>query len=131
MQSISHLSKAVALHARSLEILPTIEKFIATGTLCRGASFYARSKKLGGVVFDRLKSEYQFALMVPQDESEQLLDDNLHDFGCHVDRGFELLNLVEFTHPINGDHDREENLVRATIRNTLDNTEQVDRKSVV
>jgi 2-polyprenyl-6-methoxyphenol hydroxylase-like FAD-dependent oxidoreductase len=126
LPAISILSKAVALHARSLEMIPNVTQFHEQGTICHGASFYAGSKRLGGVVFDRLKSEYHYALMLPQDETEQILNDHLRDVhGCHVDRGVELLDLVEFTHPVGDGSDREEPLVRATIRNTKDSSEQV------
>lgn len=64
--------------------------------------------------------------MLPQDETEQILNDHLtHVYGRHVDRSMELVNLTEFMHPVGGDSDREEPLVRATIRNTKDNSQQV------
>src|SRR5690348_8231871 len=89
----SQLSKALAIHARTLEVFESIgivDSFVAAGVKAHGGSIYANRKRIVHFLFDRLESRYNYALMLPQDETEALLAKHLEGFGVKVERSVEL-----------------------------------------
>ena len=48
------------------------------------------SDLIGDVTFDGVKSRYPFALMIPQSETERLLEERLEEYGTKVERRTEL-----------------------------------------
>lgn len=124
LPGINTLSKAVAVHARSLEVVPQTEKFLTQGLKCCGASIYAGAKRIANITMDKVHSEYQFALMLPQDETEQIFSDNLKNVhGVSVERGYEVASLDEFTRT--SADGKEETLVRVSAKNQATNSDEI------
>lgn len=124
LSGINTLSKAVAVHARSLEVVPQADRFLAQGLKCGSASIYAGAKRIAHVSMDKIHSEHQFALMLPQDETEQIFLDNLKDVhGITVERGYEVTSLDEFTRT--SAEGKEETLVRVSAKNLTTNNDGV------
>src|ERR1700722_19257330 len=86
-------SKALVLWSRSLELIERmgrVDRFLAAGMQTPGARFSRGSDLIGDVTFDGVKSRYPFALMIPQSETERLLEERLEEFGTKVERLTEL-----------------------------------------
>jgi len=90
-------SKALVLWSRSLEILDDLggaAPFLAAGMRAHGASLYADGRRLVHAVLDDVESPYPFALMIPQSETERVLEGTLAAQGVQVERRVELTRLV-------------------------------------
>jgi 2-polyprenyl-6-methoxyphenol hydroxylase-like FAD-dependent oxidoreductase len=86
-------SKALVLWSRSLELIERmgcVDRFLAAGVPAHGARISNGSKLIGEITFDEVKSRYPFALMIPQSETERLLEEKLEGFGTKVERLTEL-----------------------------------------
>ncbi|TCL75762.1 FAD-dependent monooxygenase [Rhizobium sp. BK251] len=86
-------SKAVAVWSRSLELLDRADlagQLIAAGVQVRAASIVAGTESIGRVTMDRLDTPYPFALMIPQSETERILEARLAALGVVVERSVEL-----------------------------------------
>jgi len=82
-------SKALVLWSRSLEVLDDMcgaGPFLAAGMKVHGASLFADGKRLVHATFDHVESPYPFALMIPQSETERLLEEHLASRGVRVER---------------------------------------------
>jgi 2-polyprenyl-6-methoxyphenol hydroxylase-like FAD-dependent oxidoreductase len=95
---ISPLSKALAIHARTLEIFENIgiaDGFVTGGVKAHGGSIYSNGKRLVHFLFNALDSRYKYALMLPQNETESLLNAHLESFGVKVERSTELTKITQ------------------------------------
>ena len=92
-------SKALVLWSRTLELLDRGEgsaPFIDAGFKAHGVNFVAGGGKLiGHVDMDGVQSPYPYALMLPQSDTERLLEERLNKLGVVVERQVE---VVRFTH---------------------------------
>jgi 2-polyprenyl-6-methoxyphenol hydroxylase-like FAD-dependent oxidoreductase len=89
-------SKALVLWSRSLELLERmgeIDRFVAAGMKGHGARISSGRQLIGEVSFDQIESPYPYALMIPQSETERLLETRLAEFGVRVEREVELLRF--------------------------------------
>lgn len=89
-------SKALVLWSRSLELIERmgrVDRFLAAGMPTHGARISNGTNLIGDVTFDDVKSPYPFALMIPQSDTERLLEERLEDLGTKVER---LTELVDF-----------------------------------
>jgi 2-polyprenyl-6-methoxyphenol hydroxylase-like FAD-dependent oxidoreductase len=105
----STLSKAIAVHARSLEHLERMgiaDRLIDRGVRATGMILVDGGRELASVNLDEVESRYRFALCVPQTDTESVLTDRLHELGGEIERGIELVGLEQ-----DGDGD-----VTATLR---------------
>ncbi|HEY9343990.1 MAG TPA: FAD-dependent monooxygenase, partial [Inquilinus sp.] len=87
-------SKALVLWSRSLELLERaggVDRFLAAGIKAHGVRISNGRQLIGAVGFDQVESPYPFALMIPQNETERLLETRLEELGCRVERQVELL----------------------------------------
>ena len=94
----SRLSKALAIHARTLEIFENLgiaDGFVTRGMKAHGASVYSGSKRIVHFLFNNLDSRYNYALMLPQNETEELLGAHLGSFGVKVERSTELIGISQ------------------------------------
>ncbi|MDD2705877.1 MAG: FAD-dependent monooxygenase [Acidocella sp.] len=108
-------SRALFLWSRTLELLDRLgagEALVAAGRKVEAVNILSGSKRIGRVDFADIESAHPYALMLPQAETERVLEENLAAHGVKVERGTE---LVTFT---NGD-----NAVSATLRRA-DGTEE-------
>jgi 2-polyprenyl-6-methoxyphenol hydroxylase-like FAD-dependent oxidoreductase len=91
-------SKALVLWSRTLELLDRggggSEPFIAAGFKANAVNFIAGNKVIGRVSMDDVKSPYPYGLMLPQSETERLLEDRLASLGVVVERQVELTTLT-------------------------------------
>ncbi|MEE8119689.1 MAG: FAD-dependent monooxygenase, partial [Gammaproteobacteria bacterium] len=86
----SRTSNAVAINARSLELLEpsgATEKLLAAGTRIRRINQYFEGRKLASVDFSRMQHRFNFMLALPQNETEQILENVLNEAGVQVERG--------------------------------------------
>jgi 2-polyprenyl-6-methoxyphenol hydroxylase-like FAD-dependent oxidoreductase len=92
-------SKALVLWSRTLELLDRgggAFPFVEAGFKARAVNFVAGDGKLmGRVTMDSVKSPYPFGLMLPQSETERLLEERLSDLGVRVDREVEVTGFTK------------------------------------
>ena len=89
-------SKALVLWSRSLELLDRsggAAPFIDAGFKALAINFIAGDKTVGHVGMESIQSPYPFALMLPQFETERLLDERLNALGVTVERQVELISF--------------------------------------
>ncbi len=85
----SNTSRAVLIHARTLEIfadMDLLEPMLEAGRPIHGASVFAGKKLVVRFPFDELDSAYRFALDLPQPETERILLAHLESLGVVVER---------------------------------------------
>ncbi|GGN18865.1 3-(3-hydroxyphenyl)propionate hydroxylase [Lentzea pudingi] len=79
-------SRAFAVQARTIELFRSIglaDELLGRGVVTTGIRFHIKGRHVGGLDFDRAKAAttpYQFILMAPQSEVEEVL---LHDLARH------------------------------------------------
>jgi 2-polyprenyl-6-methoxyphenol hydroxylase-like FAD-dependent oxidoreductase len=86
-------SKALVLWSRTLELLDRgggSAPFVDAGFKAEAVNFIAGNKVIGRVDMGSVQSPYPYALMLPQSETERLLEERLHDLGVSVEREVEL-----------------------------------------
>jgi 2-polyprenyl-6-methoxyphenol hydroxylase-like FAD-dependent oxidoreductase len=91
-------SKALVLWARTLELMDRMgctQSFLDNGLRAHGATMRSGSDVLGRTRFDDVASTYNFALMIPQRDTERLLTAHLATFDITVERELELTAFSE------------------------------------
>ncbi|WP_330270032.1 FAD-dependent monooxygenase [Lentzea sp. NBC_00516] len=92
-------SRAFAVQARTIELFRGIglaDELLERGVVTTGIRFHIRGRQAGGLDFDRAKAAttpYQFILMAPQSEVEEVLLKDLARHGVTVRRGMKLTEL--------------------------------------
>ena len=82
-------SKALVLWSRSLELLDQagyVEPFLAAGMPAHGAQLSDGKNVVARVTLDGIKSRYAYALMIPQSDTERILEETLEGRGVKVER---------------------------------------------
>jgi 2-polyprenyl-6-methoxyphenol hydroxylase-like FAD-dependent oxidoreductase len=91
-------SKALALHARSLEMFESMnvaEEMVARGNICGGFSMHTGKTRIARVSTADIDSPFPYILMLSQVEIESILTGKLRELGGSIERGVELTNLSE------------------------------------
>lgn len=91
-------SKALVLWPRTLELLAAAdgaEAFLAAGVRARGGRLFGNGRELAWLEFARARSVYPFGLMIPQCETERLLEARALAVGVGLERGVELVGCAE------------------------------------
>jgi 2-polyprenyl-6-methoxyphenol hydroxylase-like FAD-dependent oxidoreductase len=91
-------SRALALHARSLEILDDLDvadELIARGVRCKGVAIYANGNAIVRASLEDLETRFPFVLILPQSESELVLANRLSALGGTIERGTELVGYEQ------------------------------------
>ena len=86
-------SRALAVQARTLELLRVrgvAQAMVPLGNRARGAALHAAARKIAELDFDRMPSEFNYILMLPQSETERILTEQLERQGVKVERGVEV-----------------------------------------
>jgi 2-polyprenyl-6-methoxyphenol hydroxylase-like FAD-dependent oxidoreductase len=89
-------SKALVLWSRTLELLDRAggtAAFVAAGRQVRAANIVAGGELIGHICLDAVASQYNYALMLPQSDTERLLDEHLARLGVRVERQLELTSF--------------------------------------
>jgi len=90
-------SKALVVWSRTLELMDRMgctPTFLAAGRKATAANMFAGSKRLAHIEFGGVDTPYPFALMIPQSETEHLLEQHLNGLGVQVERSVELLQFA-------------------------------------
>lgn len=96
LQERSPLSKALAIWPRTLEVLDiegVTQDFVKAGHKVYGAHIWADRESLMSLDFRDAETGHQYGLMLPQYETERLLEEHLRLAGVDVERGLELLDF--------------------------------------
>jgi 2-polyprenyl-6-methoxyphenol hydroxylase-like FAD-dependent oxidoreductase len=96
-------SKAIVIWSRTLELFDRAglaDTLIAAGQKVDAANFIAGDKLIGRVTFDSVHSEYRFALMLPQSDTERLLEEKLLKLGVTIERDVELTSFASHLHGV-------------------------------
>jgi len=91
-------SKALVVWSRTLELIDRMgntQAFLDAGFKVTGANIEAGAKQIAHITLDEVASPYPFALMIPQSETERLLDEHLQSLGVSVERSVELLRFED------------------------------------
>jgi 2-polyprenyl-6-methoxyphenol hydroxylase-like FAD-dependent oxidoreductase len=95
----SDKSKALVLWSRSLEMLDdmgVVAPFVATGMRLHRVGFYAHGRQL--LHFElKIDSPFDYALMIPQNETERLLAEHVERAGVRIERSTRLLAFAPGT----------------------------------
>ncbi|KAF9281145.1 hypothetical protein BGZ88_011777 [Linnemannia elongata] len=127
--SISPLSKALGLHARSMEIFRlsgVLDRFLERGRPLTNFTMHAGGRRVGTLPVmgtSMENTEFNYGLLLEQEKTSRLLSELLEDLGVCVEYGWELMD----TKVVDGD-DEEETYVETVIRRSLsgDNTTPED-----
>ena len=91
-------SKALVIWSRTLELMDRMgctQAFLAAGLRGRGGTMRSGGKVLGHMGLEEIASQYNFALMIPQSETERLLTEHLRSLGVEIERQIELAGFSE------------------------------------
>ncbi|MEP6900091.1 MAG: FAD-dependent monooxygenase, partial [Rhodanobacter sp.] len=89
-------SRALVLWSRTLELLDRAsgsEPFVAAGHKVHAVNLVAGSQLIARVPLGIIESAYAWALMLPQSETERLLEIHLNRLGVQVERQTELMSF--------------------------------------
>lgn len=98
----SDKSKALGVQSRTLEVfedMGVVNEAIAQGIKAHGVNAYAGGDRIIHLSLDELESPYPFVLILPQSETERILEKRLEHFGREVERQ---VKLVSFTQDAEG-----------------------------
>jgi len=93
-------SKALVLWSRTLELMDRMGAtgpFLSEGLKVTAANIVAGTKQIGRITLDGVATPYPYALMIPQSETEHLLEEHLAAYGVKVERNIELIGLAATT----------------------------------
>jgi 2-polyprenyl-6-methoxyphenol hydroxylase-like FAD-dependent oxidoreductase len=91
-------SKALVVWSRSLELIERmgcVSAFLAAGHKAVAARIVAGKHQIAHIDFDSVTSPYPFGLMIPQSETERLLEEHLLGLGVAVERQTELTGFTD------------------------------------
>ncbi len=86
-------SRAIGIHSRTLELfegLGLIDAMLERGERVFSANLYGHGSRIATVAFDELDAPHPFILMLPQYETERLIEERLVALGGRVERGVTL-----------------------------------------
>ena len=92
------LSKALAIWPRTLELLDieeTSQNLVNAGHRVVGAQIWAERELLMQLNFEDAKTDFPFGLMLPQRETERILEARLKRAGIDIERGTELVSFEQ------------------------------------
>jgi 2-polyprenyl-6-methoxyphenol hydroxylase-like FAD-dependent oxidoreductase len=90
-------SKALVLWSRSLELIDRMgcsQSFVNAGLKVTAANIIAGNREIGHVRLDTMETPHPYALMLPQSETERLMEQHLSACGVRVERQVELVRFV-------------------------------------
>ena len=91
-------SKALVLWSRTLELFDHagyVEPFLAAGMQAHGAQISNGKDVIARISLDDIDSPYPYALMIPQSETERVLEERLAKRGVKVERTVALESFTE------------------------------------
>jgi 2-polyprenyl-6-methoxyphenol hydroxylase-like FAD-dependent oxidoreductase len=96
----SRMSKALTIHARTMEMMELMGiagRFMERGYTAPGLNLTFRSGEHSPTLLDlhRLDTNFPYVLILPQGETEQILENHLASFGVIVERDTEFVDFQE------------------------------------
>jgi len=91
-------SKALVLWSRTLELFDHagyVEPFLAAGMQAHGAQMSNGKDVIARISLDDIESVYPYALMIPQSDTERVLEEQLAKRGVKVERTVELESFTD------------------------------------
>lgn len=91
-------TRALGMQARSLELFERqgiTDALLARGLQARVFNVFSENRQILRADFATLASPYPFLLMIPQNEVQEVLTENLAALGTHIERRVELLGLTQ------------------------------------
>lgn len=91
-------SNATWIQSRTLELFDMVgiaDRFLKVGYPCEAINFYSHCKHLVNIPLKDLESPYPFILMLPQSETERLLEARLTELNITVERTSELIDIKQ------------------------------------
>jgi len=91
-------SKALVIWSRTLELLDDAGyagDFIPAGFAAHGAQISTGTEIMANVTLDSIDSRFNYALMIPQSETERVLEERLAKAGVRVERRVELKGFAD------------------------------------
>ncbi len=95
---LARYSQALVVQARTLEQFQRYglaNEAVARGRKLHGAKFYSEGKQIVHFILDGVESRYSYALLIPQSETEKLLNAHMESLGVKTERSVELLALSQ------------------------------------
>lgn len=92
-------SKALAIHARTLELFDLLgltETFVQAGYTSPGFTLSAGARQPLRASLHQLDSAFPFVLILPQSDTEMLLEAHLNTLGVEVERGVALTGFADY-----------------------------------
>ena len=86
-------SKALVVWSRTLELMDRMgcaQAFVDAGMKTTAANIVAGDEHIARITLDGVASPYPYALMLPQSETERLMEEHLASLGVMVERSVEL-----------------------------------------
>jgi 2-polyprenyl-6-methoxyphenol hydroxylase-like FAD-dependent oxidoreductase len=92
-------SRALGIQARTLEVfenMGVIDRVLAAGTKAKGVTIYDRDRVILRLSLQHIRekdSQYPFLLILPQSQTESILNDRLNELAGKVERSRELFDI--------------------------------------
>lgn len=99
-------TRALGVQARSLELFEkqgVTAQLLARGLKARVFNVFSENRQILRADFAGLASPYPFLLMIPQNEVQEVLTENLATLGTHVERPVEMVELTQHTDHVSVD----------------------------
>ena len=90
-------SKALVLWSRTLELLDRSgagAPLVAAGIKVHALNIATGTEPIARVTFDHVPTPHPYALMLPQSDTERLLEEHLNGLGVRVERSVELISFT-------------------------------------
>ena len=97
-QARSDRSRAIGMSSRSLEVLDELgaaRDAVERGVPCHGATFYSRGRPIGRLDLSTAHTRFPFMLVLPQSDTELVLERQLERLGGTVERRTRLAGLIQ------------------------------------
>ena len=91
-------SKAVGIQARTLEVFENMgiaDEFTARGVKVMAANFFHDDRRLAHITLSELDSPFPYVLMLPQNETERILQSHLESLGVEVEREVRMTGFTQ------------------------------------
>ena len=113
----THQSRALAIQARTLEIFDILgiaEEVVDRGNKLQAINPYADGRRLAHLTLAELESRFPFLLILPQSQTETILEESLNRLGVSVERQRRLVGFRQ-----------DDDSVSATLEGADGSTEQI------
>ena len=97
-------SKAVVIWSRILELMDRMgctSSFVTAGFKATAANITAGNRQLAHISLGGVATPYPYALMIPQSDTERLMEQHLNSLGIAVERNLEMVRFATSENGVN------------------------------